>query len=567
MPTALKNPGNPYFPNNSLKKTPPSSAGKPDTHVPLPAPTDTTCLLRPTDIAVLTQAVHALPPAHQHQLMSALYRLDASPRKSKPAPVPVPAPDSKVFIPSVVGPVSSTGSVSGSGVRGGVLGLISGSQVRHDTTYPVVASDPRGKFPLVPRTSRDLEMTVAAGGTPSAPQLRQLRIDSDISKPGITGVRPGTPGELSVAVTGESTNRGKTAVVRKTTTSPSVVHLHLLTSWSNWVDVKGTDIGLTEVQFFDKAGRLLALSPQNLLMLGGVPDPAGVVDVARLLNGKTNTTSADHMWKTTLPYGISTGVILEFRIPSDFTLDHMRVWNYNRANCELTGVQNAALSISHVEVWRGVIRKAPGRQATDYSFIIPLHTETKSEKEPQINVMAKNTSCDVEAPLARGARGLDERFTNVSSRLPWDDSPIVSEQEVDGDGIDGSGNSGSGSAIPNSNTPIALVAKAPIPQHINSTVSVQQRRVFSADIAPSPTVSQPEWLTAAPKKSLVLLESATVIENPDPLGLHVPRPLSARVRGARNAAGNVFPGLQGEELGRASELVVGAVQNPRRAGM
>eukprot|EP00729_Bicosta_minor_P004044 gene4044-23058_t len=127
-------------------------------------------------------------------------------------------------------------------------------------------------------------------------------------------------------------------------------------------------VGLTELQFFDGAGQLVALSPENVRVENAY-ETSGSADVAKIVNGRTQTTNYRNMWKGMLREDGEETIVL-FVLPHDFTLAKVRIWNYNRPNCERMGVREAELVVNSTCVWSGVLPKADGTRATECAMVV-----------------------------------------------------------------------------------------------------------------------------------------------------------------------------------------------------
>lgn len=115
-------------------------------------------------------------------------------------------------------------------------------------------------------------------------------------------------------------------------------------------------------------------------------------------------TDSANMWIGEIAEGQATTDV-QFALPRDFPLAKVVVWNYNRYNCETTGVQNGRLLVGDKQVWSGKIPKGPGTKSKRYGLEIPVAAEA----------------------LAQGATPAK---VAVKTRPQWDDGTALAEKNM-----------------------------------------------------------------------------------------------------------------------------------------
>ncbi|XP_076154749.1 katanin-interacting protein [Alosa pseudoharengus] len=143
------------------------------------------------------------------------------------------------------------------------------------------------------------------------------------------------------------------------------VTMEILSNWGNaW------HVGLTEMQFFCGKNRKIYVSPHDL-DIRNAQEPG---DLGALVNGKTKTTKERNMWVCVFPPPVQLYFILRNteRAP-DFTLSHIKIWNYNRSLNDLDiGARHVRLYVNSTLVFEGELQKGCGNSVFDYSTAIDL---------------------------------------------------------------------------------------------------------------------------------------------------------------------------------------------------
>ncbi|XP_028395506.1 LOW QUALITY PROTEIN: protein KIAA0556-like [Dendronephthya gigantea] len=154
----------------------------------------------------------------------------------------------------------------------------------------------------------------------------------------------------------------------------------LLEIRSNWGHP--SDVGLTEVQFFDKNGLLINV-PKNEISSSN--KDRFETSLSNLVIGKTKTTNGRFMWKC--PYTTGEVISLTFKVPCEWeagehNISRIKVWNYNKKMKDLSiGAKEVRIFTSGSLAWDGVIDKGCGNQIYDYAEEINL----KSTRENRGN--------------------------------------------------------------------------------------------------------------------------------------------------------------------------------------
>lgn len=287
--------------------------------------------------------------------------------------------------------------------------------------------------------------------------------------------RPATPErEDAVVPSFDDLEVPKTAVIRECSTDSVITHLEVkllvFSSWTNSQNGSTEDVGLTEVQFFDRNDSQLALSPDNVIV-GGVR----TVENAKLVNGRTHTTNHRNMWKTEFASQQAEPCELLFLLPPDFTLAQITIWNYNRPNCESLGVRDAELGVNDTCVWRGTIKKASGSHNTEAGCTIDIDLETMLGFTPS---EAPAPTASVTAPTATQGLPSHAPGAHPSQSAQGNHSGLGASSNAGEDGNDGN----DGSAV------------------VNSTDQVDD---FFADASQKqPRSDAGLWLDAGPQKPL-----------------------------------------------------------------
>ncbi|CAB4005620.1 Hypothetical predicted protein [Paramuricea clavata] len=148
---------------------------------------------------------------------------------------------------------------------------------------------------------------------------------------------------------------------------------------SNWSHP--SEIGLTEIQFFDCDGLLINV-PKHQISLS--TETKGQSPLSNLINGKTKTSNERYMWKC--PYSSGEVITLSFQIPCQWTTgEHnvakIKVWNYNKKMKDLSvGVKEVKIFTNGSLVWDGIIDKGCGNQIYDYAEVVYLKSKEKSDE-------------------------------------------------------------------------------------------------------------------------------------------------------------------------------------------
>ncbi|XP_051543364.1 katanin-interacting protein-like isoform X2 [Myxocyprinus asiaticus] len=168
---------------------------------------------------------------------------------------------------------------------------------------------------------------------------------------------------------------------------------------SNWGHL--SQVGLTEVQFFSPQHQKLYVSPHDL-DIRNAHQPG---NLAALVNGKTKTTKACHMWACPFHPPIQLYFIIRNveRSP-DFSISRIKIWNYNRSLNDLdVGARHVRLYINSTLVFEGHLEKGCGNQVFDYSTSIEL-------QEPHL------PECTSPSPVSSGHTLVDCRPHNHDNK-------------------------------------------------------------------------------------------------------------------------------------------------------
>ncbi|XP_031417223.1 katanin-interacting protein isoform X4 [Clupea harengus] len=143
------------------------------------------------------------------------------------------------------------------------------------------------------------------------------------------------------------------------------VTMEILSNWGNdW------HVGLTEMQFFCGKNRKIFVSPHDL-DIRNAQEPG---NLGALVNGKTKTTKERNMWVCAFPPPVQLYFILRnTERTQDFTLSHIKIWNYNRSLNDLDiGARHVKLYVNSTLVFEGELQKGCGNSVFDYSTGIDL---------------------------------------------------------------------------------------------------------------------------------------------------------------------------------------------------
>ncbi|XP_069503122.1 katanin-interacting protein [Ambystoma mexicanum] len=172
------------------------------------------------------------------------------------------------------------------------------------------------------------------------------------------------------------------------------VTMEILSNWGNH-----SQVGLTEVQFFDMRNQKIFVSPHDVNVRNA--DLTG--DLSCLVNGKTKTTKERFMW--TCPFQQPVQLYFVIRNPRrswEFEISKIKIWNYNKALSDLDmGAKDVKIYMDEILVFDGTLEKGCGNQVFDYSYTIELHN-FKSESSTVSGDMEKvdrNYSLTVNADL------------------------------------------------------------------------------------------------------------------------------------------------------------------------
>ncbi|XP_052071709.1 katanin-interacting protein-like [Mytilus californianus] len=153
------------------------------------------------------------------------------------------------------------------------------------------------------------------------------------------------------------------------------VNIELVSTWGH-----KEQIGLTELQFFDKNRKLIPISTSNVTV-HGARDNSNLVDV--LFNGKGKTNKDRNMWCCRYKKGVPVEMCILLPVSSPELLSRVKIWNYNKSMQDLEiGVKHARIFIGGELVFDGVVEKGCGNQVFDYGFIINLN-EMEDQPSPR----------------------------------------------------------------------------------------------------------------------------------------------------------------------------------------
>ncbi|XP_038048296.1 katanin-interacting protein-like [Patiria miniata] len=213
-----------------------------------------------------------------------------------------------------------------------------------------------------------------------------------------------------------------------TTTPTTPTHEFTLEASSNWGHPNR--IGLTDVQFFDLAGKRVSLSADQIRTTAACRDAKG--ELENIVNGKAKTTKDRNMWSCAYQRGDCLKVL--FSIPTGDTattgISRIDVWNYNKSLKELSiGVKDASVFMDGSLVWAGRVDKGCGNQVFDYMTSIVL-SETRTDDPKQITPLdvdsdkQKSTTAvssqvcrDTKQPLQRNNNGCRDDTKRVSEEI------------------------------------------------------------------------------------------------------------------------------------------------------
>ncbi|CAG2250434.1 CTPS [Mytilus edulis] len=180
--------------------------------------------------------------------------------------------------------------------------------------------------------------------------------------------KPNTPVKATEPVNNMVNRQSKNVRSRKSHSPDEMteVNIELVSTWGH-----KEQIGLTELQFFDKNRKLIPISTSNVTV-HGARDNSNLVDV--LFNGKGKTNKDRNMWCCRYKKGVPVEMCILLPVSSPELLSRIKIWNYNKSMQDLEiGVKHARIFIGGELVFDGVIEKGCGNQVFDYGFIINLN--------------------------------------------------------------------------------------------------------------------------------------------------------------------------------------------------
>ncbi|KAJ8284207.1 hypothetical protein COCON_G00030570 [Conger conger] len=196
------------------------------------------------------------------------------------------------------------------------------------------------------------------------------------------------------------TGSGKPARVRASAevTAALYVTMEILSNWGS-----GSQVGLTEVQFFCRRNRKLYVSPHDLDIRNA--DHPG--NLGALVNGKAKTTKERHMW--TCPFHPPVQLYFIIRNPErspDFGVSRIKIWNYNRSLNDLdVGARHVRLYLNSTLVFEGELERGCGNQVFDYSTAIDLQALAQEPVSPSSSGHSLGASEDLLSDHDSGSQG------------------------------------------------------------------------------------------------------------------------------------------------------------------
>lgn len=161
------------------------------------------------------------------------------------------------------------------------------------------------------------------------------------------------------------------------------VTIQLLSNWGS-----KNFVGLTEIQFFDCANKLIKVYSDDIDLIG---TSDSIEYLRNLVNSKTKTTKDKYMWKCQYCSDddeIKLDILL--RGCEYSKLGKILIWNYNRNLQEINvGVKGCKIFINNQLKWQGEIEKGCGNQIFDYSTTIYINSESKTVVSSEV-IVAKN---------------------------------------------------------------------------------------------------------------------------------------------------------------------------------
>ncbi|XP_043945355.1 katanin-interacting protein isoform X2 [Protopterus annectens] len=201
------------------------------------------------------------------------------------------------------------------------------------------------------------------------------------------------------------------------------ITMELLSNWGNI-----SNVGLTEVQFFDMKNERILVSPHDV----DIRNADYSKDLSCLVNGKTKTTKERNMWNCSFHPPVQLYFIIRNpdRSP-DFGISKIRIWNYNKSLSDLdVGAKDVRIYLDGTLVFEGELDKGCGNQIFDYSTTVDLQSNSKIVP---VGCYSNNSSEGSASNCKSLTDNMDLGFQIVSPResLPPLQSPRV-KNSVDG---------------------------------------------------------------------------------------------------------------------------------------
>jgi hypothetical protein len=179
--------------------------------------------------------------------------------------------------------------------------------------------------------------------------------------------------------------------------------LRLLSTWG-----QSRTVGLTQIDLFDeqlrrieiidhssRAGQATKGGKGKAIMLCdcvGVPLKSTSPQLARVIDGVSDTTNEKNMWVGRLPQSGPLLINISIVLPAGSTVGRVKVWNYNK-NLLMSsiGARDVEILMGGACVWSGEIQRGCGTVGVDYSSTIDL-ADDLHKRQVQTNAAATTST-------------------------------------------------------------------------------------------------------------------------------------------------------------------------------